>query len=373
MGRCGEEGSNPLKQKMAREAALKFTHSDSIADCVPYGNGHINDTYLVTAPHMRGEDVFILQKINTHVFRNPEEVMENMVGVTNWIRHQLEADGIDYRRRVLQIVRTREGTPYYKDSCQGFWRAVRQIRGAVCYEMAPSEEIFYQSAAAFGHFQYLLREYPVKKLHETIPDFHNTPVRCRQFLTAVSKDPAGRLALAGPEVAFLKERIGTLSGRLAQAAGDGILPLRVTHNDTKLNNVMMDPETGEGLCVIDLDTVMPGLSVTDFGDAIRFGASTAAEDETDLQKVHFDRRLYEVYRQGFIDGCKGALTPGEISMLPDGAMVITYEQALRFLTDYLMGDVYYKTARPSHNLDRARTQIRLLSEMEAEFENGTAC
>lgn len=356
-----------MNQKMILEAARQFAPLAASITCVPYGNGHINDTFLATAVSGRDKDTFILQRMNTHVFKKPREVMENVAGVTEWIRRSLEESGADWHRRVLQIIRTAEGEPCFTDSSGGWWRALGLIDGAVCYEKAPTEEIFYQSALAFGNFQRLLADYPAKQLHETIPDFHNTPVRCRQFLDAVRDDPAGRLAGAAVETAFLQERAEKLSGRLVHAALAGILPLRVTHNDTKLNNVMMDRETGEGLCVIDLDTVMPGLSVTDFGDAIRFGASTAAEDETDLQKVHFDRRLYEVYREGFIEGCGGALTSGEIDLLPVGAMVITYEQALRFLTDYLMGDVYYKTARPSHNLDRARTQIRLLSEMEKEF------
>lgn len=382
----GAFGMKDEKSQMAWQAALRFAGPAGIKSCVSYGNGHINDTFLVTSGSRRNPDAgrtesdriqgfteensFILQKINTHVFKKPTEVMENMVGVTGWIRHRLEADGADWHRRVLEIIQTDGGKPFFEDLSGGFWRAVRLISNAVCYEQAPSEEVFYQSAAAFGNFQHLLSDYPVKRLHETIPDFHNTPVRCRQFLDALRKDPFGRLAGASQEAGFLQERIETLSSPLTDAAKRGILPLRVTHNDTKLNNVMMDRETGEGLCVIDLDTVMPGLSVTDFGDAIRFGASTAAEDERDLQKVHFDRRLYEVYREGFIEGCAGSLTDGELDLLPVGAMVITYEQALRFLTDYLMGDVYYKTARPEHNLDRARTQIRLLSEMEQVLKTG---
>ncbi len=355
-----------LNEDRIKKIAEAFTGRDSDPVCVPFGNGHINDTFRVTinAPEAPlQERIFVLQKINSTVFRNPVQVMENVLGVTGWIRLRLEDAGLDPERRVLDVIRTLDGQPCYVDEDGECWRAYRFIRDAVCYERAETEDIFYQSAVAFGNFQHLLSDYPAQSLYETIPDFHNTPVRLRQFLDTVERDPVGRAESAAEEIGFLRSR-GDLAGRLTQAAAAGHLPLRVTHNDTKLNNVMIDRETGKWLCVIDLDTVMSGLSVTDFGDAIRFGASTAAEDEPDLDKVHFDRHLYEVYRQGYIEGCQGALTDSELQMLPDGAMVITYEQALRFLADYLNGDVYYKTARPAHNLERARTQIRLLSEME---------
>ncbi len=348
------------------QIACQFAWPDAELVCEPYGNGHINDTYLVTFRTISAPCPFILQRINAGVFKRPEQVMENVEAVTAWIARRLLEEGRDPAREVLQIVRTREGSPFYLDASGDCWRAYRLIEGAVSYEQALTEEIFFQSAVAFGDFQYLLSDYPADTLHETIPDFHNTPARLRQFLDAVERDPVGRVKSVAPEIAFLKEK-AYLADRLTKAAAAGILPLRVTHNDTKLNNVMIDEKTGRGLCVIDLDTVMPGLSVTDFGDAIRFGASTGAEDEPDLAKVHFDRHLYEVYREGFMEGCRGALTKAEIDMLPDGAMVITYEQALRFLTDYVNGDVYYKTARPDHNLDRARTQIRLVSEMEQQL------
>jgi len=342
-----------------KRIAGEFSQGQRVCSCENYGNGHINDTYRV-----RTEDGdFILQRINRRVFHHPEQVMENMLGVTEWIRRKLEKSGLDPTRRVLHVMLSRSGAPYFVDDEGEYWRACERITDAVCYEQAPTEEIFRESAYAFGQFQRQLSDYPVEKLHETIPDFHNTPVRLAQFEEAVRKDSAGRLNSVFREVDFLLKR-RELAERLTRAAGQGKLPVRVAHNDTKLNNVMMDAKTGKGLCVLDLDTVMPGFSVLDFGDAIRFGASTGAEDEPDLDKVHFDRHLYEVYREGYVDGCGGALTESELAMLPDGVLVITYEQALRFLGDYLMGDVYYKTARPDHNLDRARTQIRLLSEME---------
>ena len=348
------------------QIALLFARDGQIRSCEPYGNGHINDTFKVCTD----DDAFILQKINRHVFARPDEVMENLVGVTEWIAKKMEADGIDPSRRVLHVIRTVDGKPFTVDDRGEYWRACRLVTGAVCYERPETEDVFYESAVAFGNFQRLLSDYPVQDLYETIPGFHNTPKRFFQFKHAVEKDEAGRAKLARAEILFLLER-EELSKRLAEAAQTGQLPARVTHNDTKLNNVLMDKKTGKWLCVLDLDTVMPGLSATDFGDAIRFGASTGAEDEPDLDKVHFDTHLYEVYRKGYLEGCGGALTDTEVSMLSDGAMVITYEQALRFLGDYLDGDIYYKTARDGHNLDRARTQIRLLEEMEEHFGKGS--
>lgn len=355
------------------DIAGKFSHGREILACENYGNGHINDTCRVST----GSGDFILQRINRRVFHHPDQVMENVLGVTGWIRRKLEACGEDPAGRVLQVIPAEDGAPFFIDEAGEYWRAYEMITGAVCYEQAPTEEVFYESAFAFGLFQRQLCDYPVSALHETIPDFHNTPVRLAQFREAVKRDAAGRLASAQAEVDFLLER-SELAGHLAQAAAQGRLPLHVTHNDTKLNNVMMDAKTGKGRCVLDLDTVMPGFSVTDFGDSIRFGASTAAEDEPDLKRVHFDLHLYEVYAGGFIAGCGGALSRDELAMLPDGALVITYEQALRFLTDYLAGDVYYKISRPGHNLERARTQIRLLGEMEQRLDDmrsviGTPC
>ena len=294
--------------------------------------------------------------------------MENVLGVTRWIEDRLLEAGEDPEGRVLRLIRTREdNSTFFVDEEGEYWRMYDYIEEAVCYEKAQTLEIFRESAAAFGNFQRQLCGYPADELWETIPDFHNTPVRLEQFMKSVSDDKAGRLSKAKKEADFLMEH-SFLAGRLFEANRQGLLPVRVTHNDTKLNNVMIDKNTGRGKCILDLDTVMPGFSVTDFGDAIRFGASTAAEDEPDIEKVHFSMRLYEIYASGFIEGCGGALTDGEVDMLPDGALVITYEQALRFLADYLDGDTYYKVSRPDHNLQRARTQIRLLEEMEASLE-----
>ena len=350
----------------ANRAARSFVLPGPAGAIRPYGNGHINDTFLLTCEDQ--QEQFILQRINGHVFREPVRVMENVAAVTDWIAQKEEAAGPNDARQVLELLPARDGKLYVTDEAGDCWRVYRFIANAVCYERPESEEIFYQSAVAFGRFQRQMADFPADSLHETIPHFHDTPVRYNDFLRSVRQDSAGRLAQVRQEVDFLMER-ASLADTLIQAKERGDLPLRVTHNDTKLNNVMFDRATGRAVCVLDLDTVMPGLSATDFGDAIRFGACTAAEDEPDPDKVHFDLHLYEVYTEGFLQGCEGALTPAEKAYLPDGALVITYEQALRFLADYLNGDVYYKTDRPGQNLDRARTQIRMLSEMEQQLDN----
>ena len=353
-------GSNDRQLKQILTA---FFGTRRIRFCEPFGNGHINDTFRVCMDGPPGEDLYVLQRINRKVFTNPPALMDNVCAVTSWIAGKIAESGGDVKREVLTFLPAGDGKYYFVDPEGEYWRVSLLIDEADCFETAVNDDVFYQSAAAFGRFQRQLADFPAKTLFEVIPGFHNTPVRYQTFEASVERDAAGRAAGADFEIRFLTER-RALAGRLTQALTDGRLPLRVTHNDTKLNNIMIDRKTGKALCVLDLDTVMPGLSVTDFGDAIRFGASTAAEDEPDLGKVHFDRHLYEVYRNGFIEGCHGALTPEEIRMLPDGAMVITYEQALRFLSDYLDGDIYYKISRPGQNLDRARTQIHLLQEME---------
>lgn len=243
----------------------------------------------------------------------------------------------------------------------------RFIQDAVCYDAVREPGDFYESALAFGTFQSLLADYPADTLHETIPDFHNTPKRFADFSRSVQEDVCGRAALAHKEIAFIKER-GQEMSVLTDLLAAGELPLRVTHNDTKLNNVMLDAKTGKGVCVIDLDTVMPGLAVHDFGDSIRFGANTAAEDETDLSKVSLDLGLYERYLDGFLQGCQGSLTQKEREMLPMGAKMMTLECGMRFLADYLSGDTYFRIHREHHNLDRCRTQLALVADMERKWE-----
>ena len=348
----------------------QFCLDGQIISCIPFGNGHINDTYCVTCSEGGAAVRYVLQRINTAVFRKPDEVMENVLRVTEWLRERITREGGDPEREVLTVIPVKGSGPFFRNGGD-CWRMYRYIEDATAYETAEDEHIFRESAVGFGHFQYLLSDFPAHLLHETIPDFHNTVKRFRDFEQAVGENRNGRLNLAQRETEFLLARRDT-AGVLLDLLKSGDLPLRVTHNDTKLNNVMIDNRTGKAVCVIDLDTVMPGLSATDFGDSIRFGASTAREDEPDIAKVQFDLRRFACYTEGFLEGCASALTKTEREMLPWGARVITFEQAIRFLGDYLNGDTYYKTEYPEHNLVRARTQIRLLQQMEEQMDEMNA-
>ena len=264
-----------------------------------------------------------------------------------------------------------DGKPYFVDSEGEYWRSYKFITGATSYDQVEKPDDFYQSAVSFGNFQRLLADYPADTLHETIKGFHDTKARFEVFKKAVEADVCGRAAFVKDEIDFVlaHEDVANILGDM-QAKGE--LPLRVTHNDTKLNNIMIDDKTGKGICVIDLDTVMPGLAVNDFGDSIRFGASTAAEDEQDLSKVSCDMDLFDIYTKGFVEGCDGKLTAKEIEMLPVGAKVMTFECGMRFLTDYLEGDHYFKIHREGHNLDRCRTQFKLVKDMEEKWDTMNA-
>ena len=332
----------------------------------PYGNGHINDTHRITVESECGTKRYILQRINNNVFRNPEGLMKNYVAVTDYLNEMVISEGGDPEREALAIFRAKDGKNFVVDEHGKYWRLLRYIEDSMSYDMVERPEQFYESAVAFGNFQYMLRDYPAETLIETIPNFHNTPDRFRQLMEAVRKDPCGRLSEVLADVEFAKER-EAFADTLEAARREGRLPLRVTHNDTKLNNILFDVNTGKPICVVDLDTIMPGYSVNDFGDSIRFGATTAAEDEVNLDLVHFDIGLYELYVKGFIEGAKGGLTDCELDLLPIGAIMMTFECGMRFLTDYLEGDTYFRTSRPGHNLDRARNQFKLVSDMEARL------
>lgn len=348
--------------------AEKFNIGGRVISDVPYGSGHINDTHLVCVEYGGKQDNYILQTINTTVFKNPEALMENYVRVTEHIKNKIKELGGDPEREVLSVIKTRDGKNFYRSEDGKCWRLLNFIKDSVCYDRVERPEQFYQSAVAFGNFQYMLRDFPAEKLYEIIPNFHNTPNRVRLFEEALEKDVCKRADGVKKEIDFVLAR-REFSRTLEIARAEGALPLRVTHNDTKLNNILFDKNTGEVLCVIDLDTIMPGYSVNDFGDAVRFGATTALEDERDLAKVNFDISLYELYVKGFLLGTCGGLTEREIDLLPIGAIMMTYECGMRFLTDYLSGDTYFKTSRPEHNLDRARNQFKLVSDMEKELEN----
>ncbi len=335
----------------------------------PFGEGHINETYAVYMPAENGKDepFYILQRVNINVFKNPAQVMENIFGVTEFLRDKIRREGGDPDRETLFYIKTKSGENYFEDNEGQVWRCSNFITDSVCYQMVERPEQFYQSACSFGRFLKQLGEYPAESLHETIPFFHDTVKRFDAFSQALKRDVKNRAGKCRPEIEFVLERekdCGVLTAQMER----GELPLRVTHNDTKLNNILFDAKTGRGLCIIDLDTIMPGIAANDFGDSIRFGASTAEEDERDLDKVHFDIHLYELYVKGYLETAGDVLTPAERASLPWGARLMTLECGIRFLADFLQGDVYFKTAYPEHNLVRARTQFRLVKEMEEQFE-----
>ncbi len=349
------------------EVISKFQFSGSLKYYREYGNGHINDTYLVRFDDDGKKVKYILQRINKNIFKKPEQVMMNILGVTTHLKKKISEYGGDPERETLTVIKTCNGKPFFVDGYGDYWRAFVFITDSVSLELPEDENDFYQSAVAFGTFQKMLADYPADTLFETIPNFHNTPVRYQTFLASVEKNASGRADNVKEEIEFVKARAEFMSV-LEDSHKNGILPLKVTHNDTKINNVMLDKDTREPVCVVDLDTIMPGYSVNDFGDSIRFGASTAVEDEKDLSKVHFDVHLFETYTRGFLHGCEGTLTDGELSLLPEGAKMMTLECGMRFLTDYIDGDTYFKTAYDDHNLVRCRTQFRLVSEMEQHWD-----
>ena len=348
------------------EAIDGFKLHGELKECIRYGSGHINDTYRLTYETSQGTKRYILQRMSRNIFKKPVELMENISGVTSWLRKKIIENGGDPERETLTLVKSQTGLPYFVDSDGEYWRVYLFIEGATCYDAVKDDNDFYQSAVAFGHFQQLLADYPAETLHETIKDFHNTPDRLKKFKKAVAEDVCGRAASVQKEIDFILER-EELTHALYDMQLDGRLPLRVTHNDTKLNNIMIDDATGKAICVIDLDTVMPGLAMNDFGDSIRFGASTALEDETDLTKVSCSMELFELYTKGFLKGCAGKLTAKEIELMPMGAKTMTFECGMRFLTDYLQGDKYFRIHREGHNLDRCRTQFKLVEDMEQKW------
>ncbi len=328
--------------------------------------GHINSTFFVNADPNAKEPEYVFQKINTSIFKNPNELMSNIFNVTSHIRSKLVSEGKDASRGVLNFIKTVNGDLYYRDGDGSCWRAYRYVGKALSLDLADTTDLFAEAGYAFGHFQKQLADFDASKLYETIPNFHNTVSRLNDLKKAVTDDVAGRKKAAENEIKFVLDRADKCS-YIIDGIKDGRFPLRVTHNDTKLNNVLLDESTGNGLCVVDLDTVMPGSMLYDFGDSIRFGASSAAEDEIDLSKVYVRLDMFEAYTEGFIKGLDGAVTDDEIAAFPISAYIITLEIGIRFLTDYLNGDTYFRIHRPEHNLDRARNQFKLVSDMETKM------
>ncbi len=329
----------------------------------PFGNGHINDTFRVT---LKNGKYCLLQRINKRVFTKPYELMENVSRVCDFI-----AKRTFDRRKSLHLVKTKEGNLYYIDSEGEFWRMYEYITDSICLDKAETPDDFYQSAVAFGEFQNKLADFDATTLYEVIPNFHNTVSRYKDFHKAIEEDRVGRAKDCKKEIDFYLDH-EKMAGAIVDKLNSGEIPMRVTHNDTKLNNVMLDKRTRTALCVIDLDTVMPGSVLYDYGDSIRFGASSADEDERDLSKVYMDLKLFAAYTKGFLSACGDSLTQKEIEMLPIGAIMMTLECGMRFLTDHLNGDTYFRISREGHNLDRSRTQMTLVKDMENKLDEMNA-
>ncbi len=347
----------------AMKVSELFQKEGKTLSCTPYGCGHINDTYLLEC---EGGKKYLLQRINNKVFPNVEGLMNNIVSVTIYLRERITENGGNPDRQTLTPIPLKNGG-WYKEEVGGFWRMFIFIDDALTLQSPEEPNDFYNAGCAFGNFQSLLADFPADTLCEVIEGFHNTAKRFGQLEEAIKNDAAGRVAEVAEEIEFAKARKADCSV-LVDMLARGELPLRVTHNDTKLNNVLLDPVTKEPVAVVDLDTVMPGLSLYDYGDSIRFGASTAAEDEKDLSKVECDLSLFEAYTKGFLSQCGKSLTENEIDMLAFSAKILTLECGLRFLADHINGDTYFKIHREGHNLDRCRTQFKLVADMESKMD-----
>lgn len=340
----------------------------------PYGDGHINDTYALTFRTDKCLKRYILQRINTNVFPNVEGLMSNVMKVTGYLRDKVIERSGDPDRECLNIILTKEGESYYIDEDSNCWRVTLLVENTEAYQIAVDPKIYKETGKAFGEFIRTLDDFPVSELCIVLPKFHNTVDRYNKFRHALKENACKRRRYCREEVAFVKER-EEMCDKIINLLADGQIPIRVTHNDTKINNILMDSNTGRPVCVIDLDTIMPGSLIYDFGDGIRSGCNTGMEDEKDLSKVNFDMEMFKNFTQGFVEGVGESLTQTEKDNLVYGAILITFECGMRFLTDYLMGDVYFKTEYSNHNLVRAKTQFKLVKDMEdlrAEMEEYVA-
>ena len=331
-----------------------------------FGNGHINETFLIKTKEADCDD-YILQKVNHYVFRNVEGLMENMRRVTNHIRNKLKSDPqADIKRNVISIIPAKDGKLYYKDETGDYWRILLFIGGGHSYDIVDSPQKAYMGGRAFGNFQKLLSDFPPPPLVETIPNFHNIEMRLQTFFKTVQDDPEGRVSEVKEEIGYVEERQEEMK-TIYNLGNEGKIPLRITHNDTKFNNILFDDED-KVLCILDLDTVMPGYIHYDFGDAIRTGANTGAEDDENLARVSLNIDLFKAYAQGFLEETHHFLNQYEIDNLAFSAKLFAFSQALRFLTDYIAGDVYYKIHHPKHNLQRTKAQFALLFSMEKQYD-----
>lgn len=339
-----------------------LSHFQVDARIAPYGNGHINDTYVA-----EGGSRYILQRINTKIFKDPARLMQNIEAVTAHLRGKIEAAGGDVKRETLTVIPTYTGSLFYTAPDGEAFRVYPFIEDTVTLEMAEVPSQLFEVGKAFGKFQMLLSDFPADKLYETIPDFHNTPVRVENLKQAIKDDVFGRAAYVKNEIDFALTYAKKYADCVTKHIKTGEIPLRVTHNDTKINNILLDKKTGAGVCVIDLDTVMPGSLLYDFGDALRTGAATAAEDERDLNLVHMHLAFYKAFAEGFLTECAVCLTEKEKELLPLSPILLTYECGIRFLEDFLRGDTYFKIHRKEQNLERARTQFKMVCDMEEKL------
>ncbi len=326
-------------------------------------SGNVNSTYLLDYRDGVTQYLYTLQHINTYAFKNPREVMSNIVAVTEHLRASLRRNQEPIDRRVLELIKSHEGGVLYEDEAGDVWRAYAYISDCSALDKVETPEQMEEVGRGFGTFQKLLYDFPAQNLFQSIPNFHHTVKRFYAFVRAVEEDQAGRVAQLENEIEFMFSK-RRMMGEIVRLLDSGRIPLRVTHNDTKSNNVLLDKSTGKAICVIDLDTVMPGSALYDYGDAIRYGASTAAEDEPDTSRIALDMQKTRAFTRGFIEETNGFLTPEELMRLPLGIKVLTCELAMRFLTDYIQGDLYFKVNSPDHNLIRARAQMALLEDVE---------
>ncbi|WP_054252670.1 phosphotransferase enzyme family protein [Neofamilia massiliensis] len=344
-----------------------FNFPGSLIDIKINKQGHINDTYVLSFLNEEKIQKYIFQRVNQGVFKRPEELMENIIGVTKHLRKKVQEAKGDLDREVLQVLLTKDQKPFYIDAKGDFWRAYKFIENSLALEKASGAKDLYQTGLAFGNFQRLLSDYPAESLHQSIKDFHNTEVRLENFIKALEENPAKRRDNVLKEADFILSR-ADFCKTFMDLERKKLVPLRVTHNDTKLNNILLDDQSHKALCVIDLDTIMPGLSMNDFGDGIRSGASNALEDEADLEKVFVNLEYFEAFSKGFLQGAGPCLEDLEVYHLRTGAKMMTLECGIRFLTDYLQGDQYFKISYPDHNLVRARNQFKLVADMEKNWE-----
>lgn len=357
-----------MTDSMVQEAYLQYDLAGKLVSLQPFGNGLINRTYEVIQELPTGETKrYVLQRINHQIFPDVAGLMNNIVLVTEFLKQKATKRGGDPERETLTVIKARDGKPFVTTGDGAYWRIYPFVEGTFCLDKVENDAQFYETGRSFGAFQASLADFDASQLVEVIPMFHDTRNRYRQFEEAVANDVAGRVKELSDEIDFIRQRKADCFF-LYDLLDAGAIPLRVTHNDTKLNNILMDNTTQQGICIVDLDTIMPGVSLFDFGDSIRYGANDCAEDESDMSKVNFDAHLFEVYAKGFLEGARGILTDKEIELLPWGARVITLEQGIRFLTDYINGDVYYGTTRKGQNLDRTRTQLKLVQDIEAQWE-----